>query len=150
MKTYKTLIPEIELKFKRSEISKVKIKSSEDANEVGHQLFNPDTMDLYENVAVLYLNRANNSTGFIQVSTGGMVGAIVDIRLILATALKCGATSMILYHNHPSGNRYPSEADKKLTNKLKEAGDIMDIKLLDHLILTSDNGYYSFADENGL
>lgn len=84
--------------------------------------------------------------GVFQVSTGGMCGTIADPRVIFAAALKACATSIILAHNHPSGNLQPSQSDIDLTNKLKAAGKLLDIEVLDHIILAEDT-YLSFADE---
>ena len=83
------------------------------------------------------------------VSKGGLSGTVTDVRLIFQGAIKANASGIIVCHNHPSGNLNPSESDTKITHKIKEAGNIMDIQLLDHLILTMDGSYYSFAD-NGL
>jgi DNA repair protein RadC len=85
----------------------------------------------------------------MDVSKGGISGTVTDVRVILQAAIKTNASGIIVCHNHPSGNLNPSESDSKLTQKIKEAGNIMDIQLLDHLILTTDDNYYSFAD-NGL
>jgi DNA repair protein RadC len=82
----------------------------------------------------------------MKVSSGGLTGTIVDVRIVLGTALKAAATSIILAHNHPSGNLHPSQEDFNLTKRIKEAAKFMDITVIDHLILTDEN-YYSFADE---
>lgn len=82
-----------------------------------------------------------------QLSKGGITGTLVDVRLVLKTALEVGATGLILAHNHPSGTLKPSAADKELTKKLKLASESLDIKILDHLIVT-ETAYYSFADEH--
>jgi DNA repair protein RadC len=96
---------------------------------------------------VMYLNRANHVIGVYKLSLGGITGTIADPRLILATALKVAASSIILAHNHPSSNLKPSKADELLTNKIKQGALFMDIQVSDHLILSSSEGYYSFADE---
>ena len=83
------------------------------------------------------------------VSQGGMTGTVADTRIILKKALEAKATSIVLCHNHPSGNLMPSKADEDLTNKIKQAALLLDIKVLDHLIV-SEEGYYSFADEGNL
>ena len=107
-------------------------------------------MDLsHEVFAVLFLNRAHKIKHFEIISSGGMTGTVADPRIILKKALEEEAVSIILCHNHPSGNMSPSQSDISLTQKVKEAGKIMDIQLLDHLIITS-NTYYSFADEGML
>lgn len=95
----------------------------------------------------MYLNRANRIIGVYPVSTGGITGTVADIRLILAVALKTAATAMVLAHNHPSGNLTPSRADEQLTQRIKEAASYMDVKVTDHLILSQNEDYYSFADD---
>jgi len=100
----------------------------------------------HEEFWVLYLNNANKVLCKSQQGKGGITGTLVDVRLVFKTALEIGATSIILCHNHPSGGLVPSEADIKITNKIKVAGQNLDIHVLDHLIVT-ENGYYSFADE---
>lgn len=100
----------------------------------------------HEVFAVLFLNRANKINDFKIISEGGITGTVADPRIILRTALEKEAVSLILCHNHPSGSLKPSRADEELTQKIKEAAKYLDIKVLDHLIV-SDDGYYSFADE---
>lgn len=101
----------------------------------------------HEEFWVLYLNNSNKVLSKSQQGKGGITGTFVDLRLVFKTAFELGATALILCHNHPSGNLKPSEADKKLTQKLKVAGENLDIQVLDHLIVT-ENGYFSFADED--
>lgn len=100
----------------------------------------------HEVFCVLYLNQANKVLRHELISSGGLTGTVADIRIVLKNALLHNANQLIIAHNHPSGNSKVSAADKDLTNKLKEAATIMDIKLLDHLIVTSTT-YLSFADE---
>ncbi|MDI9258046.1 RadC family protein [Flavobacterium sedimenticola] len=100
----------------------------------------------HEEFWVLYLNNSNKVIYKAQLSKGGITGTVVDIRLLFKTALEKGATSIILAHNHPSGKLMASDADKDITKKLKFAGDQLDIKVLDHVIIT-ENGYWSFQDE---
>lgn len=122
------------------------IKSSNDA----YQLLSPMMGDLpHEEFWIVMLNRANKIITRYNVSKGGLTGTVIDVRLILKKALEVYAASMIISHNHPSGNLSPSDADIKITKKIKEAGQIMDIPVLDHIIVT-DNGYFSFADEGVL
>ena len=92
------------------------------------------------------MNNANKIIEQFQISKGGITGTLVDVRITLRKALELGAISIILAHNHPSGNLNPSEADKQLTTKLKTAAESLDIKVLDHLIVT-EKSYFSFADE---
>ena len=101
----------------------------------------------HEEFWILYLNNSNHILLKQQLSKGGITGTLVDIRLVLKQALELNAVSIILAHNHPSGTLKPSEADKKLTQKLKKAAESLDIKVLDHLIIT-EKAYFSFADEN--
>ena len=106
-----------------------------------------DDLDYRESFQILLLSRSNTVLGFTEISKGGISGTVTDIRLIFQAALKANSSAIILCHNHPSGNLYPSEADRNITSRIKEAGKVLDITVLDHIILTSD-GYYSFADEN--
>lgn len=103
----------------------------------------------YETFFILLLNRANKIIRHIQISEGGITGTVADPKKIFKMALEHNATSIILCHNHPSGNINPSEADIRLTKKLKNAGDMLDIPVLDHIVL-GDEKYYSFADEGEL
>jgi DNA repair protein RadC len=96
--------------------------------------------------AVLFLNQANKIKSFKIMSKGGITGTVADPRVILKQALDEGATSLVLSHNHPSGNLNPSRADQELTQKIKQAASYFDIKILDHIIV-SDEGHYSFSDE---
>ncbi len=101
----------------------------------------------HEEFWILYLNNSNKVIQKNQLSKGGITGTLVDVRLVLKSALEVGATSLILCHNHPSGTLKPSQADKDITQKLKTAAQSLDIKVLDHLIIT-EKTYFSFADEN--
>ncbi|MCX6256877.1 MAG: DNA repair protein RadC [Bacteroidia bacterium] len=124
-------------------IDRKKISSSGDVAEI----FQPDLGDLhYEEFWILLLNRANKIIDRQKISSGGITGTVIDVRIILKIAVEKLATSLILCHNHPSGNLVPSEADVEITRKLKDAAKIMDISILDHVIV-NDNAYYSFADE---
>jgi DNA repair protein RadC len=101
----------------------------------------------HEEFWILYLNNSNKVIKRLQLSKGGITGTLVDVRLVLKMALELNATGLILAHNHPSGTLKPSQADKQLTQKLKTAAQSIDIKVLDHLIIT-ENAYFSFADKN--
>jgi DNA repair protein RadC len=103
----------------------------------------------HEEFWIIYLNNSNKVIQKNQLSKGGITGTLVDVRLALKTALEVGAVGLILAHNHPSGTLKPSEADKNLTQKLKVAAQSLDIKILDHLIIT-ESSYFSFADESQL
>jgi DNA repair protein RadC len=100
----------------------------------------------HEEFWIIYLNNSNKVIQKNQLSKGGITGTLVDVRLVLKNALEVGATGLILVHNHPSGTLKPSDADKQITKKLKTASESLDIKVLDHLIIT-ESTYFSFADE---
>lgn len=123
-----------------------KIASSADVYKVLLNNWDLDALELRESLKVLLLNRANRILGIFEASIGGMAGTVVDPKLIFCAALKSGASSLILSHNHPSGQLKPSSADLALTKKVSNAGEFLEIAVLDHLIITP-NGYYSFADE---
>lgn len=125
------------------------ITSSRDASETIRQLFDPNTFNWQEEMLLICMNNSNKIMGYYPLSKGGMTSTIVDIRILFTTALNSLANSIIIAHNHPSGKIRPSQADRELTKKIKEAGQFMDIPLLDHLIITYDS-YYSFADEGEL
>ncbi|OIQ37953.1 MAG: hypothetical protein BM563_07265 [Bacteroidetes bacterium MedPE-SWsnd-G1] len=115
-----------------------------------YELMQPILGDLHhEEFWVLYLNNSNKILSKMQLSKGGITGTLVDSRLVFQKALELKATSIILSHNHPSGSLTPSNADRQLTQKIKMAGAALDIKVLDHLIITQNN-YFSFADNNEL
>ena len=122
----------------------MKVTGSKDAADA-FRIFWP----AYEHIEFSYLlmlNRQNQILGYHQLSKGGMTGAVVDVRVIFQVALKASCTSIIIAHNHPSGNLDVSDADRKITNQIKQAGVFLDIPLLDHLIMTTDS-YLSMADE---
>lgn len=100
----------------------------------------------HEEFWVLYLNNSNKVLSKSQQGKGGITGTLVDTRLVFKAALELGATALILCHNHPSGSLAPSDADKQITQKLKSAGQHLDIQVLDHIIIT-ENGYFSFIDD---
>ena len=103
----------------------------------------------HEEFWIIYLNNSNKIIEQFQISKGGITGTLVDVRITLKKALEVGAVSLILVHNHPSGNLKASEADKQLTSKLRTAAESLDIKVLDHIIVT-EKSYLSFADEGML
>lgn len=121
------------------------IKCSKDVADI----FQPILADLaHEEFWILFLNRSNRVINRMKLSQGGISGTVTDVRIVMKKAIEYLASGIIVCHNHPSGNLNPSESDSKITQKIKEAGNLMDIQLLDHLII-SDKDYYSFAD-NGL
>jgi DNA repair protein RadC len=122
------------------------IQSSVDAYAVFFHYWSKDRIDLLEEFKVLFLNRANRVLQIFTVSRGGVTGTVADPRIILAAALKAGAAAIFLAHNHPSGNLRPSQEDELLTKKIKTAAGYHDIRVLDHLIITSES-YFSLADD---
>ena len=130
-------------KLKSSE--RIKITDSTDANNVLWNIFH--SLEHVEYFYIICLDRANQVLGFHQVSKGGLSGTVTDVRVIFQVAIKSNSSGIILAHNHPSGNLQPSDADLKITEKIKKAGSLLDIKVLDHLIL-SEESYLSMADES--
>ena len=144
-------ISEIKLYYKPRKTVASRITCSGDAYKQMLKFYDQNTIALQEQFIILYLNRANMVLGAHQLFTGGLTGTIADIRLIMGIALKSMACGIIISHNHPSGNLIPSEADRTLTDKVKKACDLMDIKLYDHIIVSPNEGtFYSFADEGEL
>ena len=141
-----TIMAAIELgKRRRDEDSplRTKVSCSRDAADY----FRTSLGDLeFEEFWIMFLDRGNNILGKYQVSKGGISGTVIDVRLIMKEALDKKSSSIILCHNHPSGNLNPSDADLKITRRIKDAGEIMDIRVLDHVIIAGQK-YYSFADE---
>jgi DNA repair protein RadC len=125
------------------------IKSSTDAGNLLFDNWDKHTIGLQEAFKVLLLNNSNKVKGVYHLSTGGITGTLVDIRILFAVILKSLSVGIILAHNHPSGKLQPSEADKQLTQKIKKAAVYFDVKVLDHLILIPSGEFYSFSD-NGL
>lgn len=127
------------------------ITSSKSAEKVLRTAFEltGSQMDLQERFFILLLSRSNHVLGYHLLSSGGTTGTVADVKLAFGLALKCAASAMIIGHNHPSGALRPSQADLRLTENFKKAGELLECPVLDHLILTSE-GYYSFADDGKL
>lgn len=141
-------VSEVELVYK----SKVKpsqrpqLESSKDCYQLLLQTWDENRMMFVEQFKVILMNRAHRVLGIYELSTGGVSATVVDVKLVFMAALKSNACKLILSHNHPSGNLKPSKADERLTSRIKAAGTLLEIEVLDHIIVTSE-GYYSFADE---
>ena len=146
MKKYN--FPKIKVKVSVTKGDKVTITSPEKMVEVMRSIFDADTILWTEEVIMVCLNRANDVVGYYKVSSGGFSGTVLDPRVVMTIALNNASSSIILAHNHPSGNLKPSEGDKAITEKIKNACAFFDMKLLDHLIIT-DESYFSF-NEGGL
>src|SRR5690606_29875474 len=141
-------VAEIQLSYK-SQVKpsqRPKITSSKDAYEVLLENWDEDRLEFIEQFKIIVMNRGNRVLGIFEVSTGGGGATIVDPKVVFAAAIKSNSTSIILSHNHPSGALRASEADSRLTRRLSEAGRVLDIPVLDHIIVTCE-GYLSFADE---
>ncbi len=141
-----TIVAALELGRRRQQFNPMErpqIRESKDIFAIMH----PIVADLhYEEFWVLLLNQANKVITRFLLSKGGIAGTVIDVRLIMEKALYEHATALVLCHNHPSGNNKPSDADIRITQKLSDAGKILDIRVLDHLIV-AENNYFSFADE---
>ena len=147
----------------KNEVNEIKISYSEKVGtleseplnapykiaELLYQNWDKGTIGLQETFKVLLLNQGNKVKGIYQASTGGLTGTLVDLRLLFAVVLKSVSTSIVITHNHPSGTNRASEADKKLTRKIKKAAELFDITVLDHIIILPNGNYFSFS-ENGL
>lgn len=142
-------VGEVELTYKTTSKARSQIYSAEDAYKLLLPTYKEGTICYKEYFKVLFLNQANQVLGYTLISEGGLTETSVDIRVILQAALLTNSVAIILAHNHPSDNVRPSQEDMRLTRQVKDAAQLMRIKVLDHLILT-DAGYYSFADEGKL
>jgi DNA repair protein RadC len=145
----RTQINEIKISYKDRILSDkwVKLNSSRSAAEFIYKQWDKNTIALHETFKVVLLNNGNKAKGIFEVSKGSITGTLVDIRVLLAVALKSLSVGMILTHNHPSGTLMPSASDKQITKKIKDAATLLDIKVLDHIIITPNADYFSFADE---
>ena len=139
-------VGEVELTYKSTSKSRSKIYSSEDAYKVLLPTYKEGTICYKEYFKVLFLNQASQVLGYTLISEGGITETYADVRVILQAALLTNSVAIILAHNHPSSGMKPSRQDMEITKQVKDAAQLMRIKVLDHLILT-DAGYYSFADE---
>lgn len=144
MKTMKLF----ELKKNKSDFEKVKITSSKDAYNVIRKFYYDD-ISIYESFFILMLDRANNTIAYAKISQGGIVGTVVDLKIIAKYCIDSLCSSVILAHNHPSGNLKPSIQDKEITKKIKDGLNLLEVTTFDHLILTEES-YYSFSDNSEL
>jgi len=141
-----SIIAALELGRRRRSEDAVELKKIT-SSKIIFEIMQPIIGELpHEEFWIIYMNNSNKVIAKSQLSKGGITGTLVDVRIVFKTALEMGATALILCHNHPSGTLIPSDADKQITRKLKLAGDSLEIKVLDHLIVT-ETSYFSFADE---
>ena len=131
-------------KLKASE--RPKVLSSKESYQILLKAFDAGTVELFESMKVMLLSNANRVLGIMDVSNGGISQTVVDVRLIMQSALLAKASGIILAHNHPDGALIPSAMDTAATHRIKKACEVLDIKLLDHIIITPES-YYSYADE---
>ena len=134
----------INYKPKKSSSEKPTITNSKDASD-HFKAFWSEKIEYVEDVCLMVLNNANRVLGFARISSGGTCQSFVDVKMVFQAALKSNAHAIILCHNHPSGNLKPSKQDILITNKIKKAGELLDIRLFDHLIISKES-YFSFAD----
>lgn len=125
------------------------VSTSEYCAQLLRMAFDPDCIEYKEFFYCLYLNRANRPIAIVKIAEGGCHGVVVDLPQIISIALSTRASALVLCHNHPSGNLIPSDQDRSITRKVKEAAAFFDMQLLDHIILSADY-YYSFADSGTL
>ncbi len=142
-------VREIKVSYSLPKTKKIKVHNSDELYRIAINHWNLDTIEMQEELKAILLNRANEVIGIYELSKGGISGTVLDMKLLLSVALKCLASSIALVHNHPSRNLKPSEADYRITKKLKSACRLVDIILLDHIIISKDE-HYSFADEGKL
>lgn len=142
-------INEIQIKYSNQQSLRIKLNQSKEVYETVKKSWNMDTIEIQEEFKVLLLNRYNELLGIYPLSKGGSSGTIVDAKLVYSVALKANASNIIFIHNHPSGNIKPSESDIRLTEKLKKGGELLDIMVIDHIIISKDT-YYSLADHRDM
>lgn len=145
-----TIVNEVKVTYRKKYVSNQTIHSSNESWKLFKTVFNTDTIELLEEMNVILLDKANHPIGVFRASVGGTHSTIVDIKLILSIALKCMAHGIIIAHNHPSGTLLPSSEDMRVTRDLQQACSIVGINFFDHIIMTAEDKYYSFADERML
>jgi DNA repair protein RadC len=138
-------VSEIKVSYTNTVADKVKISSSANSYEVALAHWDLNVIDYVEQVKVILMNNANVVLGIFELARGGSTSCVVDLKIVLSVALKTHSSAIIMVHNHPSGMMVPSSSDRSISSRLKKACEVIDLKLLDHLIITRDS-YYSFAD----
>lgn len=143
-----SMVSEIEITYKPKvkASNRIKITNSGTSFDILRKSWDDNKIEYVEEFKILLLDQGNKVLGIKSISVGGVAGTVVDPKVIFQAALKANASNIILCHNHPSGNLNPSEADKMLTKKIVQGGKFLDIKILDHIIVT-DEKYLSFSDE---
>lgn len=139
-------LAEISVSYSTNNNNKIKLIDCRDTFKLILSNWNLEIIEFQEECKIILTNRANHVLGIYELSKGGISGTVVDIRIILSVALKCNASGIILVHNHPSGNLQPSESDRKITRKLKDACNLFEISLIDHFIISRTN-FFSFTQD---
>jgi DNA repair protein RadC len=140
-------ISELTVTYRRSKDLRIKVTSAEEAVEFARKKFySPEVIAYCEKFFVLFIDHANQIYAWKEISSGGLSGTVVDPRFIFQTALLCHASGIVMLHNHPSDNIHPSESDKILTSKIVAGGKILEIRVLDHIIITMEE-FFSFAND---
>ena len=146
----KWFLGEVSVGYKRTDLDdtlvKTQIRNSDHAAKFFRGIFPDEVMEHHEEMWIGYLNNANRPIGFMQLSKGNANSTVVGIKALVQGAVMCNASGVVMMHNHPSGNKTPSEADITLTSRIKKGLELFDIKLVDHIILTLES-YTSMAEE---
>ncbi len=135
--------------IKGNDLDTKKIRDSADAYNYMLQFYHED-IEIYESFFLLCLTRANTTRAYMKISQGGTTGTVVDPKILAKYAIDTMSSGVILCHNHPSGNLIPSKMDIEITNKIKNGLKLFDVNVLDHIIISPNNEYYSFCDEGML
>ncbi len=141
-------VSEVQLTYKNKvrASDRKKITCSRDAYKIFMDNWNPEIIEFVEEFKILLMNRSNSVLGILEISKGGISDTVTDVRVVFQAAIKGNASGIICAHNHPRLNINPSESDNKITQKIKDAGNLLDIQLLDHLIISTEGDYFSYAD----
>jgi DNA repair protein RadC len=143
----KNYVSEIAVSYSNTYKRKIKVTGADSAHKTLRKMWDTNLLNIQEQFCVLFLNNANEVVGFRCLSSGTLTASLVDFKILFGLACKSLASAIIVAHNHPSGKLQPSQGDINVTNKIKEAGKLLDVKLLDHIILTN-NDYFSLNDNN--
>ncbi len=143
----KDFVSEISVSYSRTYKRKIKVTGADSAHKTLRKMWDTNLLNIQEQFCVLFLNNSNEVVGFRCLSSGTLTASLVDFKILFGLACKSLSSAIIIAHNHPSGKLQPSQGDINVTKKIKEAGNMLDIKLLDHIILTQ-NDYYSLNDNH--
>lgn len=147
MQEKKDFVSEISVSYSRTYKRKIKVTGADSAHKTLRKMWDTNLLNIQEQFCVLFLNNSNEVVGFRCLSSGTLTASLVDFKILFGLACKSLSSAIIIAHNHPSGKLQPSQGDINVTKKIKEAGNMLDIKLLDHIILTQ-NDYFSLNDNN--